>query len=58
MSDKKENLQPNLKKGSLGRISSFRGNPKRGGDLFQRGCHFYIKNKVKYEIFKNDKKSF
>ena len=27
-----------------------------GGDFFQRGCNFHIKNKVKSEIV-NDKKS-
>ena len=29
---------------------------KEGGDLFQVGCNFYIKNKPKSEIF-HDKKS-
>ena len=29
---------------------------KRGGDFFQGGCSFYIKNKLKPEIF-NDEKS-
>ena len=38
-------LQPNFQKGELDRISIFRG-----------GCNFYIKNKLKFEIF-NDKKS-
>ena len=30
---------------------------ERGGDFFQEGCNFHIKNKLKSEIF-NDKKSF
>ena len=29
---------------------------ERGGDFFQGGCNFHIKNKLKSEIF-NDKKS-
>ena len=29
---------------------------KKGGELFQGGCNFYIKSKLKYEVF-NDKKS-
>ena len=29
---------------------------KEGGDFFQGGCNFHIKNKLKSEIF-NDKKS-
>ena len=29
---------------------------KEWGDFFQRGCSFYIKNKLKSEIY-NDKKS-
>ena len=29
---------------------------ERGGDFFQEGCSFYIKNKLKSQIF-NDKKS-
>ena len=42
----------------LGRISIFRGGllGKRG-DFFQGGCSFYIKNKLKSEIF-NSEKSF
>ena len=43
--------------GGLGRISIFRGGCwERGGDFFQGGCSFYIKNKLKSEIF-NSKKS-
>ena len=30
---------------------------ERGGDFFQGGCNFYIKDKLKSEIF-NDKKVF
>ena len=30
---------------------------KEGGDLFRGGCNFYIKNKLKSEIF-NDKRKF
>ena len=46
------------KRGGLDRISIFRGGCwEGGGDFFQRGgCSFYIKNKLKSEIF-NDKKS-
>ena len=29
---------------------------KEGGDLFQGGCSFYIKNKLKSEILNNKKK--
>ena len=32
------------------------GSGKKGGDFFQGGCNFHIKNKLKSEIF-NDKKS-
>ena len=39
-----------FRKRGLDRTSVF-----RGGGLFQRGCSFYIKNKLKSEIF-NDKK--
>ena len=36
----------------LGRTSIFRGGCwERGADLFQLGCSFYIKNKLKSEIF-------
>ena len=41
-----------LDRGKGLKISTFRG----GGDFFQEGCNFHIKNKVKSEIF-NDKKS-
>ena len=53
-------LQPNFTKrgggGQLDRISVFRGGSwERGGDFFQGGCSFYIKIKLKSEIF-HDKK--
>ena len=42
--------------GRLDRISGFRGGSwERGGDFFQGGCSFYIKIKLKSEIF-HDKK--
>ena len=44
------NLLPNFEKGGLARMSSFRGGLLRGG------CNFYIRNKLKSEIF-YDKKS-
>ena len=49
------------KEGRLGRISVFRGSllGKKGMTFFGGkggGCSFYIKNKIKSEIF-NDKKS-
>ena len=46
-------VQPPTKfsKGGLDRISIFR----RGLTFFRGGCSFYIKNKLKFEIF-NDKK--
>ena len=51
-------LPPNFQKGGegLGMISTFRGGVggKEGGDFFF--CNFYIKDKLKSEIF-NDKKS-
>ena len=45
------------KRWGLDRISNFREGiaRKESGDFFQEGCSFYIKNKLKYEIF-NDKK--
>ena len=47
-----------LDRGKGLKISTFRGGllGKRGGDFFQGGCNFHIKNKVKSEIV-NDKKS-
>ena len=46
------------KRGRLDRISVFRGGClERGGNFFQAGCSFYIKNKLKSEIF-NNKNSF
>ena len=54
-------LPPNLEKGvGLDRTLIFRGGCwERGGvgsDLFEGGCNFYIKNKLKSKTF-NDKKS-
>ena len=44
-------------RGGLGKTSTFRGGCwERGGDFFREGCNFYIKNKLKSEIF-NDKKN-
>ena len=54
------NLQPNFQKGERGLKGPqlLKGGWwERGGDIFQGGgCNFYIKDKVKSEIF-NDKKS-
>ena len=54
------NLLPNFQKTEgVGRISVFRGDClERGGSLFEGGggvCSFYIKNKLKSEIFKDKK---
>ena len=49
------NLQPNFQKmgGGLDNTSTFRGGfwGKRGMAFFREGCNFYIKNKLKYELF-------
>ena len=53
-------LQPNFQKGGGGLIGpqlSEGGCWERGGDFFQGGCSFHIKNKLKSEIF-NDKKVY
>ena len=54
------NLQPNFQKGEGGLKGPqlLKGGWwERGGDIFQgKGCNFYIKDKLKSEIF-NDKKS-
>ena len=51
-------LQPNFQKGGglTGPQLLEGGCWERGGDFFQGGCNFHIKNKLKSEIF-NDKKS-
>ena len=48
-----------FKKGGLDKTSTFRGGllGKRVVVFFRGGCNFYIKNKLKSEIF-NDKKKF
>ena len=43
-------LRPIFQKGGLGRISIF-----RGGDFLQGGCSFYIRNKLKSQIFSDRK---
>ena len=44
------------RRGGLDRALIFSGGCwGRGGDLFEGGCNFYIKHKLKSEIF-NDKK--
>ena len=60
---------PNLQGGGVAPLTKFskrvgltrpqtleRGCWERGGDFFQGGCNFHIKNKLKSKIF-NDKKS-
>ena len=44
-----------FKKGALDKISIFRGRllEKRGVTFFRGGCSFYVKNKLKSEIFNN-----
>ena len=52
-------LLPNFEKGGgVDKISIFRGGMlvKREVIFSGKGCSFYIKNKLKYEVF-NDKKS-
>ena len=53
----KKNL-PSFQKGGPDRISILEeGCWERGGDFFQGGCSFYLKNKLQPEIF-NDKKVY
>ena len=50
-----EKVEPltNFQKGGLDRISIFRAkfDGKEGDNFFQGGCSFYIKNKLKSDIF-------
>ena len=52
-------LHLNLQKEGLDRISIFRGRGRGGweggGDFFHGGCSFYIKHKLKSEVFSNKK---